>query len=126
MERELVSQFAEAFVADDIDAVVALMTEDALVTMPPEPLEYQGREAIHRFLLDRVHARGDREIRFVETRANGQPALGHYIEDPHAPVLRCYGLIVLRLDGDQISGLTRFRDTAVLARFGLPRTLPVS
>ncbi len=60
----------------------------------------------------------------VSTRANGQPALGHYIEDPHAPVLRCYGLFVLTLSGDRISGLVRFRDTAILPRFGLPRTLP--
>jgi RNA polymerase sigma-70 factor (TIGR02960 family) len=124
LERDLVARFAEAFVNDDIDAVVELMTEDALVTMPPEPLEYQGHEAIHRFFLDRVHARGGRGIRFVPTRANGQPALGHYIEDPHAPVLRCYGLIVLTLEGDRISGLTRFRDTAILPQFGLPRTLP--
>jgi RNA polymerase sigma-70 factor (ECF subfamily) len=123
-ERDTIARFAEAFVADDIDTVVELMTEDALIAMPPEPLEYEGRDAIDRFLRSRVHDRGGRRIRLVPTRANGQPALGHYIEDPHAPVLRCYGLLVLTLEGDRISGITRFRDTAILPRFGLPRTLP--
>jgi RNA polymerase sigma-70 factor (TIGR02960 family) len=124
LEHEVVARFAEAFVGDDIDAVVELMTEDALITMPPEPFEYQGRAAIDLFFRNRAHDRGARQIRFVPTRANGQPALGHYIEDPHAPVLRCYGLLVLTLEGERISGITRFRDSAILPRFGLPRTLP--
>jgi RNA polymerase sigma-70 factor (ECF subfamily) len=124
LEREVVARFAEAFVADDIDAVIDLVTEDVLVTMPPEPFEYLGREAVGVFFRNRVHDRGDRQIRFVPTRANGQPALGHYIEDPHASVLRCYGLLVLTIEGERIAGITRFRDSAILPRFGLPRTLP--
>ncbi len=124
-ERALVTRFAEAFVGDDVDAVVELLTEDALLTMPPEPLEYQGQEAIANFLLDRGHRRGRRlAMRLVATRANGQPAFGHYLQDPHASVARCYGLIVLTLEGDRISGLTRFRDSGIMQRFGLPRTLP--
>ena len=124
-ERELVTRFAEAFVSDDVDAVVELLTEDALLTMPPEPLEYQGQEAIANFLLDRGHRHGRRlAMRLVPTRANGQPAFGHYLQDPHAPVARCYGLIVLTLEGERISALTRFRDTGIMQRFGLPRTLP--
>ncbi len=124
-ERELVKRFVDAFVSDDVDAVVELLTEDALLTMPPEPLEYQGQEAIANFLLDRGHRRGHRlAMRLVPTRANGQPAFGHYLQDPHAPVARCYGLIVLTLEGDRISALTRFRDSGIMQRFGLPRTLP--
>lgn len=124
LERDVVARFAEAFVSDDLDTVLDLMTEDALISMPPEPFEYQGREAIGLFFRNRTEDRGGRQIRFVPTRANGQPALGHYIEDPHAPVLRCYGLLVLTIEGDRIAGITRFRDTAVMSRFGLPRTLP--
>ena len=124
-ERELVTRFAEAFVSDDVDAVVELLTEEALLTMPPEPLEYQGQEAIANFLLDRGRRHGrPLAMRLVPTRANGQPAFGHYLEDPHAPVARCYGLIVLTLQGDRISALTRFRDSGIMQRFGLPRTLP--
>jgi RNA polymerase sigma-70 factor (TIGR02960 family) len=124
-ERDLISRFAEAFDRDDVDAVVALMTDDVLLTMPPEPLEYEGTATVAAFLRDRHGARGDRQIRLVATRANGQPAFGHYIEDPHAPVLRFAGIIVLTLRGDAISGVTRFADTGVVRQFGLPRTLPL-
>ena len=92
--------------------------------MPPEPYEYQGTAAIARFLRDRVAARAGRRVRLVPTRANGQPAFGHYIEDAHAPVGRFSGLLVVSFEGERISALTRFGDTGVLGRFGLPRTLP--
>jgi hypothetical protein len=94
------------------------------VTMPPEPWEYQGPAAIERFLRDRIAGRAGRGVRLVPTRANGQPAFGHYLEDPHAPIGRFAGVIVLTLEGDRIAALTRFADSGILARFGLPRTLP--
>src|ERR687885_1141361 len=81
-ERELVARFAEAFERDDVDGVIALLTDDAWVTMPPEPYEYQGAEAIERFLRNRVAGRAGRGVRLVPTRANGQPAVGHYMSDP--------------------------------------------
>ena len=123
-ERELVDRFVEAFEADDIDAVVALLTEDVLVTMPPEPYEYQGLEAVAMFLRDRLHSRSEgNRYQLVPTRANGQPAFGLYIADAHGAIIRCAGLLVLTLEGDRIAGLTRFRDSAVFAHFGLPRKL---
>jgi RNA polymerase sigma factor (sigma-70 family) len=125
-ERELLAKFAEAFEAGDIDAVVALLTDDALLTMPPEPLEYEGHAAIGAFLADRFGTHTGRRVRLVPTRANDQPAYGHYIEDGHAPVDRCSGVLVLTLEGDRVSAITRFGDTAVMARFGLPRTMPRS
>ena len=91
--------------------------------MPPEPLEYQGRDAVGGFLLDRAHARAPAGLRLIPTRANGQPAFGLYIEDRHAAFYRCFGLLVLTLEGERISAITRFRDSAVLALFGMPRTL---
>src|SRR3954447_25928241 len=123
-EREVVARFAEAFENDDVEGVVALLTDDAWVTMPPEPWEYQGAEAIARFLADRVAGRAGRRVRLVATRANGQPAFGHYLEDAHAPVGRFAGVLVLTLEGDRIAAITRFGDSGILARFGLPRTLP--
>jgi RNA polymerase sigma-70 factor, ECF subfamily len=122
-ERELVERFADAFEHDDIDAVIALLTADASVTMPPEPQEYIGPAAIAAFLHDRIASRAG-AVRLVPTRANGQPAFGHYLKDPHAPIARNAGVLVLTLEGDRIAGITRFADTGVLARFGLPRTLP--
>jgi RNA polymerase sigma-70 factor, ECF subfamily len=123
-ERDLVARFAAAFESDDVDGVIALLTDDAWVTMPPEPYEYQGAEGIGRFLRDRVRARAGRGVRLVPTRANGQPAFGHYMEDPHAPVGRFAGILVLTLQGDRIAAITRFADSGVLTRFELPRTMP--
>ena len=107
-----------------VDEIVALLTDDAWVTMPPEPFEYQGLAAIEEFFRQAFAGRGERTDRLVPTRANGQPAFGHYVGDTHAPVVRGVGVIVLTLDGDRFSQLTRFGGAALLARFGLPRTLP--
>jgi RNA polymerase sigma-70 factor (ECF subfamily) len=124
-EQKLVSRFATAFQAGDIDAVVALLTEDALMTMPPVAAEYQGRDAIRGFL-STVPASGALErFRLVPTRANGQPACGCYMKDAHTPIAHAYGLMVLTLRGDQVAGLAGFADTSVFAPFGLPRTLKV-
>jgi RNA polymerase sigma-70 factor (TIGR02960 family) len=123
-ERELLARFAEAFEGGDIDGIVATLTDDALLTMPPQPLEYEGHELIAGFLANRFATHIERRVRCVWTRANGQPAFGHYIEDAHAPIFRSFGVIVLTLEGDRISQLTRFGDSAVLPLFGLPRTLP--
>jgi RNA polymerase sigma-70 factor (TIGR02960 family) len=123
-ERELVRRFADAFEVGDVDEVVALLTDDAWVTMPPEPFEYRGREAIAAFLAHAFAGRWDERHRLVPTRANGQPAFGHYVPDPHAGIARAVGVLVLTLEGDRISRITRFGGGGLLAPFGLPRTLP--
>ena len=122
-EREIVGRFAEAVERGDTKAVVALLADEAWVTMPPYPFEYQGKEAITIFLDDRARLRGA-PLRVVPTRANGQPAFGCYLDDRHAPIARPFGFLVLTLDGEQISAITFFSDTSVFAHFGLPRTLP--
>jgi RNA polymerase sigma-70 factor (ECF subfamily) len=123
-ERALVERFADAFERGDIDAIVALLTDDAWIRMPPEPQEYQGRSAIAAFFRSRPIWRGGNGLRLVATRANGQPAFGYYVLDPHADVARFGGVIVLTVEGDGITEVTRFGDTGVLPYFGLPRTLP--
>ncbi len=125
-ERELLGRFAEAFESGDIEAIVALLTDDAVLTMPPEPGEYEGHEAIAAFLANRFATHVGRSVRLIPTRANAQPAFGHYVEDPQAPICHSTGVVVLTLEGDRISRLTRFGDTAILPQFGLPRTLPPS
>jgi hypothetical protein len=94
-----------------------------VVTMPPQPLEYQGHDAIAAFMRHRAALRGV-PMRLVPTRANTQPAFGCYLPDAHAAIARPYGLFVLTLDGEAVSALTWFADTAVFRHFGLPRTLP--
>jgi len=122
-ERELVGRFAAAVERGDTEAVVSLLTDDAWLTMPPEPYEYQGARPIARFLHDRAARRGA-NLRLVPTRANGQPAFGCYLPDAQAPIARAYGLMVLTLGEDSISAITWFAERSLFPRFGLPRTLP--
>jgi len=121
-ERDLVGRFATAFESGDIDTVVKLLTDDAWVTMPPEPHQYQGRRAIAAFLHDRALLRGT-PLRVVPTRANTQPAFGCYLPLPGTGIARAYGLLVLTLEGDRIAAITGFHDTSIFPHFGLPRTL---
>jgi RNA polymerase sigma-70 factor (TIGR02960 family) len=122
-ERELAGRFADAFQSGDVDGVVALLTEDAAFTMPPQTLEVHGRPDIARFLAT-VPAGGELErFRLVATRANGQPAFGFYLRDRQCPIARASGIMVLTIAGDQIAAITTFHDTSVFPQFGLPRTL---
>src|SRR5262245_30743419 len=121
-ERELVGRFAAAVEQGDTDDLVSLLTDDAWLTMPPQPFEYQGGPAIAEFLRDRERIVG--RLRLVPTRANGQPAFGCYVPDAHAAIARAQGLMVLTLEGDRISAITWFGDRSVFPHFGLPRTLP--
>jgi RNA polymerase sigma-70 factor (TIGR02960 family) len=121
-ERELVARFADAIESGDIEAMVAVLTEDAWLTMPPQPFEYRGHAAIRSFLQHRARMQGA-PLRVVATRANTQPAFGCYLPLPHTGIARAYGLLVLTLQGDRLSALTWFSDTAVFRHFGLPRTI---
>jgi RNA polymerase sigma-70 factor (ECF subfamily) len=119
-ERETVGRFAEAFQAGDIEGVVALLSEDAWLTMPPEPHEYQGPAAIGAFLEDRMTRRGAPLL--VATGANGQPAFGAYSRTHGTEVGRLYGMVVLTLEGPRISAITLFGGNS-FPHFGLPRIL---
>jgi RNA polymerase sigma-70 factor (ECF subfamily) len=121
-ERRLVGRFADAVQGGDVDEMVALLTDDARLTMPPQPFEYQGHDAIAAFLRYREDLRGT-PLRVVPTRANTQPAFGCYLPDTHAAIARPRGLFVLTLEGDAVSAITWFTDTGVFRHFGLPRML---
>jgi RNA polymerase sigma-70 factor (TIGR02960 family) len=121
-ERELVGRFVDAVERGDTDGIVAMLSADAWLTMPPQPYEYQGPAAIAEFLHDRARVRGV-PLRLVPTRANGQPAFGCYLPDPQAAIAHAYGLLVLTLEGDHISAITWFFERALFPSFGLPRML---
>jgi RNA polymerase sigma-70 factor (ECF subfamily) len=123
-ERQVTAAFVDAFERGDVAAIVRLLTDDAWLTMPPLPFGYQGPEAIGQFLEAITFRHGTRHARLVPTRANGQPAFGRYLADPHAPVWHAWGMLVLTLTGDRVSEITGFTGSGTLARFGLPRTLP--
>jgi RNA polymerase sigma-70 factor (TIGR02960 family) len=120
-ERALLDRFVAAFTELDVDALIALMTDDAWLRMPPLPFEYHGSDAIHRFF-SAIHARRGRIDQMVPVRANGQPAWGEYVRDRITGGLHLAGVIVVGLAGGRICELTRF-ETVVAPYFGLPRTL---
>jgi len=116
----LVEKFVRAYEAGDVDAVVALLTDDVFISMPPMPFEYEGRELAAGFCRS-IFGSG-RRFDLVPTRANGQLAFGTYLRGADG-IAHGVGLLVLTVRGDGISALTRF-EGAVLAGFGLPRTMP--
>jgi RNA polymerase sigma-70 factor (TIGR02960 family) len=122
LEREIVGRFADTVQAGDIDGMVALLTDDAWLTMPPLPHAYQGPAAIGAFLRGAEGRRGV-SLRLVPTRANTQPAFGCYLPAPETDVARAFALFVLTLERDQISAITWFADSSVFPQFGLPRIL---
>jgi RNA polymerase sigma-70 factor, ECF subfamily len=122
-ERKIAGEFARAFEHADVPAILPLLTGDVWLTMPPLPLEYQGRAAIGQFL-STVAFRDGRRYRLLPTHANRQPAFGCYLVDPQTLVLHASGLLVLTLSGERICALTRFLDNGLLVHFGFPRTLP--
>jgi len=121
-EQQLVDRLTRAFETADVDGIIAMLTEDAWLTMPPLPLEYQGRELAAKFLTATAFRPGW-TARLIPTRANGQPAFGFYARDPQTGGFYTVGLMVLTLSGTQVSAMTRF-DSSTLPRFGLPATLP--
>jgi RNA polymerase sigma-70 factor (TIGR02960 family) len=120
VEDAVVSRFVAAYDAADLEAVVALLTDDVFISMPPMPFEYEGREVVGRFFAQ-LFAAG-RRFDLVPTRANGQPAFGAYVHGPDG-VRHGTGLFVVTLAGDRVGAMTRF-ESNVLGWFGLPRTLP--
>jgi RNA polymerase sigma-70 factor (ECF subfamily) len=118
----VVGQFANAIEDGDIETVVTLLTDDALLTMPPYPYQYEGGAAIGNFLRVRG-ARHETPLRLVPSRANGQPAFGCYLPCPQTDIARAYGLMVLTLAGSNIAEITFFADSSVFRQFGLPRTV---
>jgi len=119
-EDAIVAKFVRAYESADLDAVVALLTDDVFMSMPPMPFEYEGRDAVARFCASLF--RSGRRFDLVPTRANGQPAFGAYLRAPTG-IRHGTGLFVLTLTGDRICAMTHF-DNSVLPWFGLPRSLP--
>jgi RNA polymerase sigma-70 factor (ECF subfamily) len=122
LERDILGRFADAVEAGDVDGMIALLTDDAWLTMPPEPQAFQGPARIGVFLRDREVSRG--RMRVVPTRANGQPALACYVAFAPTDAARPYALCVLALEGDRITAITWFADSSSFPRFGLPQSLP--
>ena len=119
-EEAIVAKFVRAWESADLDALVALLTDDVFISMPPLPFEYEGRDVVARFCAILFGA--GRKFDLVPARANGQPAFGVYLRAADG-IRHGTGLYVLTLTGDRICAMTRF-EASVLPWFGLPRSLP--
>jgi RNA polymerase sigma-70 factor (ECF subfamily) len=118
-ERRVVEAFMQAWHERDIPALAALLRDDATLTMPPQTLLIAGREAVTEFFAT-VPADGRLDlIHLVETRANGHPALAAYLPDDTGDC-RGYGIMVLTVDGDQVTTITGFPDPTLFPTFDLP------
>jgi RNA polymerase sigma-70 factor, ECF subfamily len=118
--RQVVEGFVTAWERADVDAIVSMLAQDAVVAMPPEPTWFAGLEAIRAFLAAAPFAAESPRHRLVPTWANGQVAFGHYSwrAEPNAFVR--HAITVLSLRGTQIAEITFFRSTNAFAGFDLP------
>jgi RNA polymerase sigma-70 factor, ECF subfamily len=117
--REMVDGFVDAWERNDVDAVISMLASDAVMTMPPIPTWYWGRDSIATFL-EGWPLRSDRRSRLVPARANGQLAFGNYYWDEERQTFAAHSMTVLTLDGDLIAEFTAFLDADLVPRFGLP------
>jgi RNA polymerase sigma-70 factor (ECF subfamily) len=129
--RKLVRDYVAAWESRDIEAMVAMLAEDATFAMPPHPHWFRGRGTVIEFLA----ATGTPDLRVAETRANGQLALGWYLRFPNADAHVPVSLEVLALERGRVRDITAFtgrpgdpgatgsiRD--LFERFGLPAEPP--
>jgi RNA polymerase sigma-70 factor, ECF subfamily len=121
--RELVNRFAQAWETHDVNTLVAMLTDDARMTMPPQPSWYQGRDAIETFLGLRPLS-PEKRFRLHPITANAQPALAAHIWNEQTGAFEAESIIVLTLRDDSIEEITAFRTPELFPRFGLPEQPP--
>lgn len=120
-EQQVLDRLVRAWEECDTNALVALLTEDAWLRMPPSPGACQGKGMVKRWFATVAFREGQR-FRLVPTRANGQPAFGIYLLSPFSRVGEGAGLVVVTLAGARVSAITLF-ERGEMARFGLPRSV---
>ena len=124
VQHSLVQRYVEAFLGHDLGTLVQILAQDVVLTMPPLPLRYAGRQAVTAFYAAVPYAMPNR-LTFLPTRANRQPAVAAYQLDADSDVYRFLGIWVLRPDGDVIAEITAFIDSSLAAPFGLPAEVQV-
>ena len=117
--RALVERYVEAWESRNVDAMVALLVDDATFAMPPFPCWFSGRDDVVAFL-----SRWTPKLRHVLTSAGGQPGIAWYILDEERGAYLPASIEVLALEGDRVKQITAFADVdALFPRFGLPAEL---
>jgi RNA polymerase sigma-70 factor (ECF subfamily) len=120
VEQSLVRRLVDAWHTADIESIVGILREDALLTMPPQPDRYEGRAAIGAFLA-KVPAGGRLErFRLIPTRANRQPALAAYVREGDTGPFMAREVFVIAIESGEIATIVRFGGPDLIVRFGLP------
>jgi RNA polymerase sigma-70 factor (ECF subfamily) len=121
--RQVARRYITAWERNDVDAVVAMLAEDAKLAMPPLPGWYRGREQVAGFLRGGPLA-GATRWRLVPARANGQLAFGLYAWDDETQTFRPRAVDVLTLRGPQVQEITAFLTPDAFGDLDLPAALP--
>ena len=122
-ERDLLQRFIDANERGDMDALTAMLHEDAWQVMPPGGQWFSGRTAmLELWAAAIVGPEAQGEWRILPTRANRQPAAANYLRRPGESVFRASNLDVLRVEGGRVAEITTF-GSDVFAAFGLPMTV---
>jgi RNA polymerase sigma-70 factor (ECF subfamily) len=122
-ERSLVAQYMRAWEEGDMNALAAILKEDAVLTMPPASTWFQGRSAIAAFFDSLCFSQIRKRFRVLATRANGLPACAAYEWDADDGHYKFNGIMVLRLEGNLVAEITGFGDPYLFRSFGLPEIL---
>jgi RNA polymerase sigma-70 factor (ECF subfamily) len=117
--RAVVERYIAAWERRDVEAMVAMLVEDASFAMPPHPHWFHGRDAVVEFLV----GTGKPDLRHIATTASGQPAIAWYWREPGARAYAPASLEVLALDGARVREITAFVRPDLFSRFGLPASL---
>jgi RNA polymerase sigma-70 factor (ECF subfamily) len=115
--REIVERYIDAWERGDVDAIAAMLAQDATFAMPPYPTWWRGRDVIAAFGAEPVH-------RYLPTHANGQAANAAYRWDPNKTSYVAEAIEVLTMEGTRVKQMTAFMIPEVFRRFGLPDQLP--
>jgi RNA polymerase sigma-70 factor (ECF subfamily) len=121
--RDSVQRYMDAMERADVDAVIAMLTEDATWSMPPYASWFRGHEAITVFL--RENALKEQSWRHTATHANGQIAVACYMLSEGGTHYEPHVIDVLTFEGTRIAAVTAFVDSDVFPRFNLPESLPL-
>ena len=122
-ERSLLGRYLAAWERGDMDALAALLREDALLTMPPASTWFEGRDAIAAFFSSLCFSGVPKRFRMLATRANGLPTAAAYEWDRGSGGYRFSGLMALRVEGDLVAEITGFGDPGLFAVFELPESI---
>jgi RNA polymerase sigma-70 factor (ECF subfamily) len=129
-QRTLLDRYVRAWEDADLDEFVALLRDDATISMPPWPHWYRGREAIRKLLewVWRPNTDGNRPpaTRLLPTAANGQPAFVLYRRGAEGGEWRAHTLQLLTLHDGAVAAIVAFRDPRFVVAFGFPEILPAA